>query len=185
MIIAIYGKSGSGKTFLADKLASDLPNAIHIDLDEINRELMLTDDVVAEANKIFKNTNVLSTQQLDANLILNAIMHDEQMYTDWTNFMKSLCTNFVINYIDNTNYDIYIIDHLNAGILNLNNSTIYIECMLDKDARMQRLNQQNFVSEEILDFRDSKYISHPPTLVYNNTNYEDILQYISQLYNTK
>lgn len=181
MIIAIYGKSGSGKSYLAEKMIEDITNSIHIDIDELNRDLMTTDGVKHKAKEIFGTHNVFVNNNLDTSLILKAIMNNDDIYNKWTSYMKSLCNNFITNYIANTNYNTYILDHLNAGTLDVckDNYTVYIACELDKATRLQRLNLTDSVSEDILNFRDNKYISMPPTITYTNNNYHEILNYLN------
>ena len=47
MIITISGKSGSGKSTLSEMLRKDLTDAIHLDIDDLNGDLMKTKPVIA------------------------------------------------------------------------------------------------------------------------------------------
>lgn len=178
MIISIYGLSGSGKSTLAKKLQNTLPNAIHIDLDDLNRRLMDSDGVKSTALLLF-GEDVVNQSKLDSKVILTQIMQDISKYNLWTSYMIDVCNNFLQKYIKKTSFDYYILDHLNSHKLgNFPYNTIYIECILDKSARLLRLNKRENISETELNFRDQHYHPHTPDIIYTNDNFDEIVDKI-------
>ena len=60
MLIALCGKSGSGKTTLENLLKERNKNAVHLDIDKIGHEALLTDKVKKELFFRCENTNTHS-----------------------------------------------------------------------------------------------------------------------------
>ena len=176
MIITISGKSGSGKTYLASKLAKELDNAIHLDLDKLNSDLMKLDFVQLKAKEIF-GENVLCGKQLDKNFILQEITRDKNKYIAWNNYMKQLCQEFIDKFIEKTTFSYYLLDHLNANTLTFK-QFVSINCMANKDLRKERITKRENISEEELNFRDSKHIETTCDINYTQDNYIEIFDFI-------
>lgn len=176
MIILVFGKSGTGKTYLSEKLNKDLDNSIHISLDDLNKELMELDKVKDFAQNLF-GEEIISEDKINTSLLLNYIKEDEQKYNKWNSYMIDACKNFVENYMAKIHYDYYIIDHINSGIWEFNNS-IKIKCVLDDNSRLERLKNRESLDLETLNFRDKYYIDKDCDILYNNYNYSEIMSYI-------
>ncbi len=178
MVILVFGKSGSGKTYLCEKLAKDLPNTIHISLDELNKDLMDLDDVKEFAKELFSE-NVMVEDTIDCNFILKKIKEDNEKYGKWNTFMIDKCKTFLINYMAETNFDHYLLDHINSGIWDFDKS-IKIKCVLDDETRLQRLKQREDIDLETLNFRDKNYLERDCDIEYNNNNYLDVCEFIKK-----
>ena len=176
MIISIFGKSGSGKTYLSSKLHKDLPNSIHLDLDTLNQDLLQLDRVKDFAINLFETNDIIINGKLDKGAIYHLIKIDLDKYTIWTNYMASECIEFVKNYIHSTTFDYYIIDHMRAGIIDF--ADVKIECVADFDTRLQRLQKREYISSSTLQFRDEKYFDSSSNISFDGKNYNNIIEYI-------
>jgi len=176
MIILIFGKSGTGKTYLSEKLNKDLNQSIQISLDDLNKDLMELDQIKDFAKDLFGDY-IITDNKINSEILLNSIINDEDKYNKWNNYMIEKCKSFLENYIANTQYNYYIIDHINSGIWDYANS-IRIKCVLDDKTRLARLQNRENLDMETLNFRDKYYIEKDSDIEYNNTNYEEILNYI-------
>ena len=177
MIILIFGKSGTGKTYLSKKLNDILNNSIHIDLDQLNADLMNMENVINFAIDLF-GKDVLIGNKLNKIEILSQISSDNFKYLKWYKYMFINCEEFLKNFISKTTYSYYIIDHMNAGKLNIGeNNVVKIKCHEDDNIRKERLIARDNVSEDTINFRDQKYEESIGDLVYTN-NIEEILNYL-------
>ena len=184
MIITISGKSGSGKSTLSEMLRKDLTDAIHLDIDELNGDLMKTKPVIAMAKEIFGD-NAIKDGKLDKQYILDTISTDKIKYTQWTDYMKDACYNFVKQFVDKTTFAYYIIDHLNAGIWDFGKDAVNINCIADLGLRLDRLQKRENISKECLDFRDKNHIETDADINYTQDNYSEVLDYIVARINNK
>jgi len=179
MIIYIFGKSGSGKSYLAERLEEKLPNAVHLNMDEVNSEIMNLATIKDFAVEIF-GKNVLVNNQLDKKYILNTIKDDEFTYLKWSIYMLMQCEEFVKSFIKNSSKDYYIIDHLNAGKLLLEgDKEVYVECIEDDETRLARLQSRDNITKDVFEYRDRKYIPHEYDIRYAN-NFEEVLEFINK-----
>lgn len=179
MVIYIFGKSGSGKSYLAKYLAEKLDNSIHIDLDSLNSDLMQMENVINFALNLFGEC-VLDNNKLDNKKILSEIMQDNVKYLTWQKYMLKNCEEFLKNYITKTSFDYYIIDHMNAGILDLEiNNVLRIACVADDITRKKRLIDRDNITDEVLIFRDQKYENAKSDIIYTD-NTDKIIEYIQK-----
>ena len=177
MLIYIFGKSGSGKSYLAKYLSEKLNNSIHIDIDELNHDLIKTPNAINYALNLFGD-GVLNQNKIDKLKLLNEIINDNVKYLKWHMYMLKNCEDFLKKYIEKTSFDYYIIDHLNAGKFELESDCIVkIECVLDYDIRLKRLKDRDSISKDILDFRDQKYESQSCDIVYDG-DVNKVLEFI-------
>ncbi len=180
MIILVFGKSGSGKSYLSKKLANDLDSSIHIDLDLLNSDLMKSPAVIEYAMSLF-GASVIKDGILSKEHIYNTISSNTATRHSWEEYMKQVCNDFLVKYIAATHFDYYIIDHLRANMLKLDfQPIIKIECVCDDATRISRLNTRDNISNSELTFRDQGYVHTSADLTYNSDNYLDILSAIIQ-----
>ena len=179
MIILIFGKSGSGKTYLAKYLEKNLTNSIHIDIDKLNNDLYKSPRVQNQAIKIF-GSNVVVNKTIDKQALYNILSTDEKVYQKWVNYMITECQQFLDLYMKSTSFNYYIIDHINAHLFNFSDiNIIKILCEENDDnLRYARLVKRDKISQETLIFRDKHFIECYGEIIYSGTNTDDILNKI-------
>lgn len=92
MLISIVGKSGSGKSYIADTLASYTSNALHINIDDISHQILRQQSVKQRLIDTF-GQNIIVGNEINRNklghIVFNSI-DDMQKLTDitWENMEK-------------------------------------------------------------------------------------------------
>jgi len=189
MIILIFGKSGSGKTYLAKYLEKNLTNSIHIDIDKLNNDLYKSPRVQNKAVEIF-GKDIVVNKTIDKQALYNIINTDEKIYKTWVDYMITECQQFLDLYMKSTSFNYYIIDHINVHLFNfLDNNIVKILCEENDDnIRYARLAKRDKISKETILFRDKHYIESDGDITYSGTSTDDILNEIKKqriLINTK
>ena len=180
MIILIFGKSGSGKTYLAEYLKENLDNSIHLDIDELNSDLYHTPNVQEYAKQIF-GENILVGKKIDKQLLYSNIKDNKELYNNWVDYMIDSCQRFIDGYISSTSFDYYIIDHINSHLFQFETNVLKILCEEnDNNIRYARLQKRDKISQETINFRDKHYIECDGDITYNGTNIENILNAIKE-----
>ncbi len=179
MIILIFGKSGSGKTYLSGYLHDNLDNSIHIDIDELNSDLYSTPNVQEYARSLFGD-NVITGNKLNKEVRYTALQN-EDIYNTWVQYMTECCQHFLDGYIASTHYAYYIIDHINSHLFDFSShNVVKILCEENDDTRYARLVKREKISEETLNFRDKHFVECDGDIIYKNNNQEDVLNKIKQ-----
>jgi len=179
MIILIFGKSGSGKTYLAEELRNKLDNSIHIDIDTLNTDLYTTPNVINYARSIFGD-DIIAGKKINKSAIYDAISSNSELYNKWVEYMIESCQKFLDAYISSTSFDYYIIDHINSHLFDFgdNNNIIKILCTEDEDTRYARLIKRDKISPDTMKFRDYHYIDSTANITYRGNNTDEIMAYI-------
>ncbi len=179
MIILIFGKSGSGKTYLAECLKENLDNSVHLDIDELNSDLYNTPNVQEYAKIVF-GENIVVGKKIDKTAIYNAISNDTKLYNKWVEYMVESCQKFLDGYIASTSFNYYIIDHINSHLFDFgdNSNIVKILCTLDDNTRYARLIKRDKISQDTIKFRDSHYIDNIADITYRGDNVDEVMIYI-------
>ncbi len=109
MLISIVGKSGSGKSYIADTLSSYSKNIKHLNIDKIGHEVLLLDQVKENLIRAF-GKEILTDNEIDRkklNKIVFASEEKMQVLTDitWTSMERT-----IDNYITSNKDKIIILD---------------------------------------------------------------------------
>lgn len=94
MLISIVGKSGGGKSYIADILASYTPNALHIDIDDISHQILQKQSVKQRLIDTF-GQNIMVGDEINRSKLGHIVFNstdDMQKLTDitWENMEKSI-----------------------------------------------------------------------------------------------
>lgn len=167
MIIGITGKSGSGKSTYAEKLAENTDYYV-IHVDDISHEVMELDHVKSKLISIFGH-NVLHDGKINRKYIGDLVFTTRHVY----NSVSKLIWNEVKIKIDNilTEHDNIILD----WIL-LPHSHYWTKCdkkiliIADEKIRKEKVMQRDSISVEYLEKRDSAGIP------YDNIIFDEIVK---------
>ncbi len=184
MIITIAGKAGSGKTTLAETITKNFPHAIHVDLDEVNTQLLTTKEVRVQALSIF-GKSVFKDGILDKDSIANHIYNNKELYDDWCNYMKALCEENVLQTIEKNPKSLYIIEHVLINQLSLfKKSACNILVWLNEDERLKRVMKRDNMTLEQVKNREQFLVPYDEkifNIVFNENEKVDILSKLTML----
>lgn len=182
-VIAITGMSGSGKSTLAKYLKDNLTNAIHIDYDVLNKNLMSKPENIKYAISLFSESILNDDGSLNTKLIADIIFSNNDLYYAWVGHMLMECDNEVSIIVQNTNYDWLIIEHNNIMFSRFSKIADYI--ILAKapiKERFKRLQFREDINLNLLKQRDKHTVLIKEiNSIYDGKNKEAILQDILNL----
>lgn len=184
MIITIAGKAGAGKTTLAETITKNFPHAIHVDLDEVNSQLLLTKEVQVHALSLF-GKQVFKDGELHKDSIAELIYNDKELYDNWCDFMKEKCVENVLQTIEENPKSLYIVEHVLVNQLPLfEKSTCNILVWLDEEERIKRVMKRDELTLEQVQKREQFLIPYDEEkfdIVFNENDEESILKKLNML----
>ena len=187
MIITIAGKAASGKTTLANQIASQFENFEIISLDVVNDHLIANDPEVKEfALKLF-GEDIIEEDKLLKNKIAYKIYRDEKLYNAWCSFMKTKCEVFAMDYMSGKPNTNFIIEHILVNETQFANIADYkILIIANEQDRIFRVINRDDLTIEQLQLRErflKVYNLNEFNLVYDGLNLNFVFDQIQQLQN--
>ena len=186
MIITIAGKAASGKTTLANQIASAIPNTQVISMDEINSLLILKDNEVKEfALKLF-GEDIIEEDEILKDKIAYKIYKDENLYNAWVSFMKTKCENLVLALIEKNPSKNFVIEHIIINETKFASMANYkILIIANEQDRIFRVINRDDRTIEQLQFRErflKVYNLNEFHLVYDGNNPNFVIDQVKALF---
>lgn len=186
MIITITGKSGSGKTYLANKIAPFF-NAKIISFDEISHNV-LTDKQVLNKIEQYFGKSVFDNEKLNRKKLGNIVFNN----TENLNLLNNLCQSKIEDEVDkiikDNKAEILILEYAllpNMKYFNMSNCNILIKA--SHNLRKTRIVNRDKISDEYFLMRENNSLEYDESkfdiIIENelNLNVEQISQQIKEI----
>lgn len=171
--ICIIGKSGSGKSSLADYIVKNIPNCISINIDKIvhesHRDGLVKEKIKSIVNgDIFDKDGNIDRKKLGVIVFNNSKLKENVYAITW---------DYVDNYIrdiSNKNYNYVILDWYNINSKNyFDIATVKILVERDYESRKIDVMRRDNVSSEYFDLREKNSNNYENTKYDYKVNYSD------------
>ena len=150
MIIGITGKSGSGKSTYAEKLAKENGYAV-VHIDEIGHKVLASDDVKNKLVEIFGTTD---RKQIGDLIFTHRHLYKEMSDLVWDEMKSEI--NKILNSHPNVILDWLLLPH--SHYWNMCDKKILI--VANEDERKRRVMTRDNISSEYLNKRDAAGINY-------------------------
>lgn len=182
MVIGITGKSGSGKSFLSEKLKDSL-DAIHVDIDKISHGVLLEEKTLEFVRNEF-GEGVFDNGTLNRKK-LGAIVFNNKEKLDKLNSFCQTQMELEIDEIINSSKKTVILDYALLPWLKQFDS-IDVKILLNStfEERFKRVNLRENISKEYFEKRDSSindYNDFSFDIVLDSTNEIDFASLIKNI----
>lgn len=184
MIIAITGKSGSGKSYLSEIIAKEI-DALHLDIDKISHEVLS----YPESKKFLKNEfgdKIFDSGNLNRKKLGKIVFGNASKLAKLNNFCQSKIENILDRFIKAETRDI-ILDYALLFLLKqFNACDIKILLKADTNIRLKRVCERENISEDYFLSRDKSIADineNGYDFIFDNiTNQEteNLIEYIKQ-----
>lgn len=152
MLIAITGKSGSGKSTLAKEYAKELPDCVHIDVDNVFHEVLETirDDLVnLYGREILKEDGSIDRIKLGDLIFSDRVKYDALVRPVWEKVLI-IVDNLIASHAN------AVVDHiLVAHTKYWQQADFTVKVVCDENARIARIKNSDNISDEYLAKRES------------------------------
>lgn len=185
MLIGIVGKSGSGKSFLAQKIAAQIDNSIWIDIDKIGHDSLIDEDIKTVLNEHFGN-KIMDNDMVNRKKLSDIVFGDGQEL----NFLNQVTEKYIkekIQQIILNNQDKIII--LDWALLTatdfFNQCDIKILVQADKNIRKQRIIDRDKVNIEKFEKREKAsydYNKYNFDFIVDNNKQLDLARMVNKIY---
>lgn len=171
--ICLVGKSGTGKSSIADILEKRLENSIHLDIDKIVHESHLDSQVKSEILKIVPGDILDDDHHIDRKKLGNILFQNPEL----KNKVYAITweyVNHMIQEIVKKNYHYIILDWYNINTKSYwNLATVKILTDRDYESRKQEVLKRDHITPEYFDLRE-KNSNQYDNLVYDyKVNFSD------------
>jgi dephospho-CoA kinase len=162
MIIGICGKSGSGKSSLANKLKEINPNIIHLDIDKVGHKVLTFNNVQEELVKTFGESiideNIINRKKLGEIVFASRLEMSKLSDITWK-YMQIEIDRFLSDNSDK----IIILDYLLLPITKYFDMCDY-KILLDVpyEIRKKRAMERDNIASKDFDLRESSSINLNP-----------------------
>ncbi len=161
MLIGVVGKSGSGKSSLVRKMMSFDNSIVHIDIDEIGRDILRDAEIVKEIVRIVGDCSVVVNGVLDRKRVGRIIFNDVKKYEDYYKYTEKIEYSIIDKIIENNNGKKIVLDWFTL------NRTKYwgfldYKILVDAsyDIRKRRVISRDKISEDYFDLREKKMLDY-------------------------
>lgn len=182
-IICITGKSGSGKTYLANMLASKLVAEV-VDIDNIAHEVMDSNTIKQKIKTTF-GSSVFCGQMLDRKKLGNILFNDKSKLAFVEQMTQSEMENRIDKIIEKTTANYVILEYSLLPLMKYFNSCDYkILVIANENIRKTRVLFRDQISEEYFFAREKNSLTYNEqdyNLVVNNTKCFDTDFIISKI----
>ncbi len=174
MIIGITGKSGSGKSFLSEKLCRDL-DMIHIDIDKISHEVLSFDNTLSFIHKEF-GESVFDDGKLNRKKLGNVVFKNQEKLKNLNEFCQKQIEIKLDQIISSSNKSIILDYALLCWLKQFKQCDVKILLLANTETRFDRVKHRENISREYFDSRDSSIKSFDEfkfDYVFNNISDSD------------
>lgn len=148
MLISIVGKSGSGKSYIADVLKSYSENIKHLNIDEIGHQVLLLDSVKEKLITFF-GASILTNQEIDRQKLNKIVFCSKEQMQKLTDATWEYMEQAIDGYIRFHQEKIVLLDwQLLPKTKYFENSDLKILVETELEIRKQRAIQRDGITEE-------------------------------------
>lgn len=165
--ILITGKSGSGKTFIAEKIANNL-NIPHLHLDQISHQSLETEILKKFARESF-GEDVFDNGKINRKKLGNLVFDNKEKLNQLNNLAEIEMEKIIDNFL-NQNKPVVMDYLLLPKMKYFNDDAIKILVKSNDKIRKQRVIERDNISEEYFDKRDKN------SIVYNEKDFDIIVE---------
>ena len=153
MVIGITGKSGSGKSFLSEKLKEEL-NAIHVDIDKISHGVLLEENTLNFVRNEFGN-EVFDGEILNRKKLGSIVFNNKEKLDKLNSFCQTQMEKEIDEIIENSNQPVILDYALLPWLKQFESCDITILLTTSFDERFNRVNSRENITREYFEKRDS------------------------------
>lgn len=160
MIICLCGKSGCGKSTVANEIMKNNPNSIHVDIDKIGHNSHSDEKVKKELIIIFGN-QILTNNTIDRKKLGKIVFQDKDEMKKLEDITWNYMEKEIDKIIDNNKDKLIILDWQllpKTKYFNDNNLKILID--VPYEIRKQRTLLRDNITEEQFNLRESASINY-------------------------
>ncbi len=182
MIIGITGRSGSGKSYLSEKIAEEL-DLIHIDIDKISHEVLSFVDTQAFLVEEFGN-EIFIDGKLNRKLLGKIVFGSKEGLLKLNRFCQIQIEKKIDEILTNANKPVILDYALLCGLKQFKQCDIKILLKADFDIRFSRVKTRENISKEYFISRDRSLAEFNDKMfdfVYTNMSVEDTENLIKTL----
>lgn len=185
MLIAVVGKSGSGKSFISQMLTNKIPNSIWVDIDRIGHESLTDYHIKEELIKRF-GRGIIINDTINRAALSNLVFNDK----DKLNFLNELTEVYIKSKIqqvivDNKDKNIILDWALLGETEFLNLCDIKILVKANQNIRAQRIINRDRVNMEKFNARERASYNYDETnfdLILDNSQNFDLEKAVNKIY---
>lgn len=171
MIIGICGKSGSGKTTIANELVSIYGNkAIHLDIDKIGHKVLTIDEVQYELIKEF-GYEVVKSHKVDRKKLGELVFNSREKMDNLTEITWKHMEKEIDEFLSKNKEKIIILDWILLPVTKyLKQCDIKILLDTPYEIRKERTIKRDGITSEAFDLREKA------SLTYNKNHFDYIIK---------
>ena len=152
MLISIVGKSGSGKSYIAEHLTNYITNSLHIDIDDISHKVLEKPSVKQKLIDIF-GKSIIVGNEIDREKLGKIVFNSTKQMQKLTDITWNDMENYIDQILDRNPDKIIILDWLllpKTKYFESSNLKILVDAPLE--IRMERaIKRDNISSEKFLE----------------------------------
>ena len=160
MIICLCGKSGCGKSTVANEIMKNNPNSIHVDIDKIGHNSHSDEKVKKELIIIFGN-QILTNNTIDRKKLGKIVFQDKEEMKKLEDITWNYMEKQIDKIINNNKDKLIILDwQLLPKTKYFNDSNLKILIDVPYEIRKQRTLMRDNITEEQFNLRESASINY-------------------------
>ena len=160
MIIGICGKSGSGKSTIANQITSRYPNAVHLDIDKMAHKSHKDKEVKQKIINTFSKS-ILTDNEIDRKKLGRIVFSSKEKMKLLEEITWEFMEREIDNFINENKNKIIILDYILLPLTKyFNKCNVKILLDIPYHIRKQRVLSRDNITEEHFDLRDSASIEY-------------------------